>query len=131
MHVTCTRFHIGMYGKLAFLSMTDIHNTYDVRTVTNMVTPPSPRVKTRTLWALRRDTSGRTFWHISWSWARNLQELINSTTGVVLGPKVQPGSHKVIGTVDETDVFALFCHPLSVHLVARLILEHHFKQIAR
>ena len=49
-------------------------------------------------------------WHFSWSQARNLQELINSTTGVVLAPEIQPGPHHVFGTVNGTDVFALFCH---------------------
>ena len=34
-------------------------------------------------------------WHYSWSKARNLQEFIDSTTGVVLEPKVQPGPHQV------------------------------------
>ena len=46
------------------------------------------------------------FWHSSWSWARNSLELIDSTTGVVLAPEVQPGPHQIIGTVDGTDVFA-------------------------
>ena len=25
--------------------------------------------------------------------------------------KVQPGPHQIVGTVDGTDVFSLFCHP--------------------
>ena len=41
----------------------------------------------------------------------NSQECIDSTTGVVLAPEVQPGPHQVIGTINETDVFALFATP--------------------
>jgi hypothetical protein len=32
----------------------------------------------------------------SWRWTRNSQELINSTNGVVLTPKVQSGPHQVM-----------------------------------
>ena len=41
----------------------------------------------------------RHVWHTSWSQARNSQELIDSTTGVVLVLEVQPGC----GTVDGMD----------------------------
>ena len=50
-------------------------------------------------------------WYYSWNRARNSQECINSTTGVVLAPEVQPGPHQVIITIDGTDVFALFTTP--------------------
>ena len=43
------------------------------------------------------------FWHFPWSWARKSQECIDSTTGAVLAPKVQPETHQVIGTVNGTD----------------------------
>ena len=42
-----------------------------------------------------------------WSWARNSQELIDSTTGVVLAPKVQPGPHQVMAL----SMGWMFCHP--------------------
>ena len=41
----------------------------------------------------------------SWSQARNSQKHIDSTTGVVLAPEVQPGLHQVISTSDGTDVY--------------------------
>ena len=50
-------------------------------------------------------------WHYSWSQARNPQELIDSTTGVVLASEVQPGPHQVLGTVNGTDVLAPFATP--------------------
>ena len=50
-------------------------------------------------------------WQYSWSRARNLHEFIDSTTGVVLAPEVQPGPHQVLGTVNGTDGFALFAIP--------------------
>ena len=50
-------------------------------------------------------------WHYFWSRGRNLQECIHSTTGMVLAPKVQLGPHQIIGTIDGTDVIALFATP--------------------
>ena len=50
-------------------------------------------------------------WHYSWRQARNSQECINSTTGVVLTPEVQPEPDQAIGSINGTDVFALFATP--------------------
>ena len=58
------------------------------RTATSVVMPPN---------AYRLGPSGRyaqahqagTFWYYSWSWTKNLQDCIDSTTGVVLAPEVQ------------------------------------------
>ena len=55
-----------------------------------------------------------------WSWARNSQELIDSTTGVVLAPKVQPGPHQVMAL----SMGWMFCHPSQSQIP---ILEHQDK----
>ena len=44
----------------------------------------------------------------------NLQECIDSVTGVVLVSEVQPGSYHVLGTVKGTDVVALIATPAEV-----------------
>ena len=41
----------------------------------------------------------RCIWQFSWNLARN-SRVINSTTGVVLAPEVQPRPHQVIGAID-------------------------------
>ena len=46
--------------------------------------------------------------------ARNSQEHIDSASGVVLAPEVQPGPHQIFGTVNGTDVFALFATPAEI-----------------
>ena len=63
------------------------------------------------------------FWYFSWGQARNSQQVINSTTGVVLVSEVQPGPYQVFDTVDGTDVFALFATP-SQGQIPILQLEH-------
>ena len=60
-------------------------------------------VRNRTLWALRTTT----FAIIPGAG----QEHVDSTTGVVLAPEVQPGSHQIVGTLDRTDVFAMPAEP--------------------
>ena len=81
----------------------------DVRTATNVV---SPYYGLGPSWRYTEAHRASMFWHISWSRARNLQELIDSTTGVVLAPKVQPAPHQVkVLAVDEMEVFGLFATP--------------------
>ena len=46
--------------------------------------------------------------HYSWSQARNSQEFIDSTTGVVLAPEVQPEPHQVLALSMGLMFFALF-----------------------
>ena len=41
----------------------------------------------------------------------NSQEDIDSTTGALLAPEVQPGPHQLFGTANGTDVFALLPSP--------------------
>ena len=48
---------------------------------------------------------------ISWSQARNLQEFIDSTTGVVLAPEVQPAPRQVKALLMGWVFFALFATP--------------------
>ena len=65
----------------------------DVRTSTNVVIRPSPQGLEHSGRYAEEQASA---FYFPWSWARNLQELINSTTGEVLAPKVQPGTHQVM-----------------------------------
>ena len=85
------------YGKMAI----------GVRPATNVVTDAPQSVRTRTLWALcKGTTSWRLFGIFRGAGLGTRRNSSNSTTGVVLAPDF-PGQ----GTVDGTDVFALFCHP--------------------
>ena len=54
-------------------------------------------------------------WHYSWSRTRKLQEFIDSTTSVVLAPKVQPGPHQVVGTVNGTEHTHTHTHTHKTH----------------